>query len=57
MIDVYDENKEFTKEFKDLVDKYIQEEILKVTTDGKFDRQKAIEYIKNYLNRQEKTKR
>ena len=50
MINVYDENNEFTKEFKDLVDKYIQEQILKVTTDGKFDRQKAIEYIKNYSN-------
>ena len=49
MINVYDENNEFTKEFKDLVDKYIQEQIQKVTTDGKFDREKAIEYIRNYL--------
>ena len=56
MIDVYDENGEFTEEFKNLVDQYVQEQILKITTDGKFDRNKAIKYIMNYLS-QEKTKK
>ena len=37
---------EFTPEFKDLVDSYIREEMQKVTTDGKLDYNKAINYIK-----------
>ena len=49
MIEIYDENKNFTPEFKNLVDIYIKEQIEKITTDGKFDREKAVEYIKNYL--------
>lgn len=54
MINVYDENKNFTPEFKDLVDKYIKEEIEKITVDGKFNREKAIEYINNYLKEKNK---
>ena len=49
MIYVFDENKNFTPEFKDLINRYINEEIEKITVDGKFNREKAIEYINNYL--------
>lgn len=54
MINVYDKNGDFTPEFKSLVDNYINEEMEKITTNGTFDREKAIEYIRNYLK--EKTK-
>lgn len=54
MINVYDKDENFTPEFKSLVDNYINEEIEKITTNGQFDREKAIEYINNYLK--EKTK-
>lgn len=51
MINVYDKDGNFTAEFKSLVDNYIKEQIEKITTDGKFDRKKEIEYINinNYL--------
>ena len=45
-IEVFDRQGEFTPEFKDLVDSYIAKKIQKVTTDGKFDYNKAINYIK-----------
>lgn len=51
-IEVFDKQGEFTPEFKDLVDSYIKEEMQKVTTDGKFDVKKAMQYIKDV---QEKT--
>lgn len=47
-IEVFEKDgKTFTKDFKDLVDKYIAEEMSKVTTNGKLDRDKAIKYIKD----------
>lgn len=49
MINVYDKDGNFTPEFKSLVDNYVKEQIEKITTDGKFNREKAIEYINNYL--------
>lgn len=45
-IEVFDESGEFSVEFKDHVDKYIKEELEKVTTDGKLDYNKALQYIK-----------
>lgn len=49
MINIYDKDGNFTTEFKSLVDNYIKEQIEKITTNGTFDREKAIEYIRNYL--------
>lgn len=46
---IMDDNGEFTPEFIDLVNRYIKEEMEKFTVDGKFNREKAIEYINNYL--------
>lgn len=46
---IMDDNGNFTPEFIDLVNRYINEEIEKITTDGKFNREKAIKYINNYL--------
>ena len=54
MINVYDEDGNFTSEFKSLVDNYIKEQIEKITVDGKFNREKAIEYINNYLKEKPK---
>lgn len=53
MINVYDKNGNFTSEFKVLVDNYINEEMKKFTTNGKFDREKAVDYIRNYLKEHE----
>lgn len=44
-----DDNGEFTPEFIDLVNRYINEEMKKFTIDGKFNREKAINYINNFL--------
>ena len=43
----------FTPEFKNLVDSYVQEEMAKVTTDGKLDRSKAIAYIAEHMKQLE----
>ena len=48
-IDVFDSEGKFTVEFKELVDNYIQEELAKVTTDGKLDYNKALIYIKEHM--------
>ena len=48
-IDVYDKDGNFTPEFKNLVDSYVQEEMAKVTTDGKLNRKKALAYIIQHM--------
>lgn len=41
----------FTPEFKELVNKYVAEEVEKVCTDGKLDYNKMLEYIKEHKER------
>ena len=42
------DDKGFTPEFKELVNKYVAEEVEKVCTDGKLDYNKMLEYIKEH---------
>ena len=50
-INIINEKGEFTPEFKELVDKYVDEEIQKVCTDGKLDYNKMLEYIKEHAKK------
>lgn len=51
MINVVDQNGGFTPEFKELVNKYVEEEVKKVCTDGKLDYDKMLEYIKEHAKK------
>ncbi len=50
-INIMNDKGEFTPEFKELVDKYVDEEIQKVCTDGKLDYSKMLEYIKEHAKK------
>lgn len=45
------DDKGFTPEFKELVNKYVAEEVEKVCTDGKLDYNKMLEYIKEHAKK------
>jgi hypothetical protein len=47
-IEIFDKDGAFTVEFKKYVASIIQEEMRKVTSDGKLDRAKALEYIHQF---------
>ena len=50
-INIMNDKGEFTPEFKELMDKYVDEEIKKVCTDGKLDYNKMLEYIKEHAKK------
>lgn len=47
-INVFDRKGDFTQEFKDYVNSLVDKEVAKVTTNGEFDRDKAIAYIREH---------
>lgn len=43
------DGKTWTPEFKNMVDTYIKEQITRVTTNGKLDKNKAVKYILEHI--------